>query len=132
MKPDGFKKKGRTFSLVREHFSEHYNLQGSAWNSSGSPWRFYVNCGISFPDLPFESPGSGMWAFHAHTRLTRIIPEARAEYDVTDLNLDELVIEVGETPRKCSAYFFRRHQVLRDSLVKKHYEFGFPYDPELK
>jgi hypothetical protein len=132
MKPGGFKKKSRTFSRARSGYEEHFNVQGSAWNSADAAWRFYVNCAISFPDIPLADPGSGMWKFHAHTRLPKFVSEAPSEYDVTEQNLDALVTEVGDQLRKCSEYFSRRHLTLRESYLSKHYDGGFPYDPELK
>ena len=132
MKPAGFKKNARTFSRLFPTYGEHYNIQGSAWNSAGEPWRFYINCAISFPDLPQKSPGNGMWKFHANTRLGRIVPESQKEFDVSDENLEKLVKEIALDLFSCSNYFSRRNQVLRDSYIQNKYNGAFLDDPELR
>jgi hypothetical protein len=131
MKPWGFKKKSHTFSRAQAGYEEHYNIQGSAWNSSGAPWLFYVNCAISFPDIPLANPGSGMWKFHAHARLPKFVREAPGGYDVSNENLEAVVVQVGEELKKCSEYFSRRHKILRESYLDKRYDSGFLRDPEL-
>ncbi len=132
MKPAGFKKKGSTFSRSRSGYDEHYNIQGSAWNSSSGAWRFYVNCAISFPDIPVRSPDSGMWKYHAHTRLRTLVPVAPAEFDVTEQNQEAALTQLSGLIESCADYFSRRHQILRESYLTQHYHSGFPYDPELK
>lgn len=132
MQPAGYKKKSHTFSRSHADFEEHYNIQGSAWNSAGEAWRFYVNCGISFPGLEVLSPGSGMWKYHAHTRLPALVPKAPAHYDVIAADVEDVVAELGEALRCCSDYLARRHQILRDSYVARRFECGFPYDPEIR
>lgn len=132
MKPKGFKKKGHTFSKEHAEYGEHYNIQGSAWNSTGSHWTFYINCAISFPDLPVLSPGVGMWKYHAHTRLPRFDQSAPAQYDVTETEFEDIVDRLGVSLQKCSEYFHRRHRILKDSYMKKLFDAGFPHDPEKK
>ena len=95
-KPEGFKKKARVFSRQNPAYGEHYNFQGSAWNSPDAPWRFYVNCGISFPDLPAPEKGAGLWGIsHAHARLTLFVPGSPSEYDVTEENFEQLLAELA-------------------------------------
>ena len=130
MKPTGFKKKGHTFSRERSGFAEHYNIQGSAWNSAGTPWRFYVNCGISFPDIQVPRPGSGMWKYHAHTRLEMLAPGAPSAYEVTDQNQEAVLAQLNGHIEQCGAYFARRHQTLKESYLAQRYSAGFPDDPE--
>jgi hypothetical protein len=131
-KPEGFKKKARTFSRFHPAYGECYNLQGSAWNSPDAPWRFYVNCGISFPDIPLEQTGSGMWAFHAHTRLGVFAPDSPPEFDVTDENFEQLASDLTGYLKQCFSYFSRRHEFLRASFVQRKYHLSFLYDPELQ
>ena len=130
-KPAGFKKKGRLFSRFLATYGEHYNIQGSAWNSSESPWRFYVNCGISFIDVPIRTKGVGMWAFHAHSRLRLLVPQARDEYDISFENLEATLSEVIAQLNLCFAYFAHRHDILKTSYIESNYYHSFPHDPEL-
>lgn len=132
MKPAGFKKIGNTFSRAHSEYAEHFNIQGSAWNSSGAPWRFYINCAISFPDVPLRSSGTGLWKFHSHTRLRHIIKDALSEFDVSDDNRSNIVDQVGGLLMTCSAYFKRRHQTLKESYLTQDFTSGFLTDPELK
>lgn len=132
MKPAKFKKIGNTFSRAHDVYGEHFNIQGSAWNSSGAPWRFYINCAISFPDVPLRSEGTGLWKYHAHTRLAQLCGEAPSQFDVTDDSRDEIVDLVGRLLMTCSEYFERRHQVLRQSYLNQEYSSGFLLDPEIK
>lgn len=131
-KPDGFKKKGKTFSRLHATYGEHYNIQGSAWNSPHEPWRFYVNCGVSFPDIPVHTKGAGMRAFHAHTRLRFLVPESLSEYAITHENFEATLAKVVAHLKKCSSYFAQRHEVLRRSYLDKKYRRGFPHDPDLR
>lgn len=132
MKHAGFKKKNSTFSRLRSGYDEHYNIQGSAWNSAGSAWRFYVNCAISFPDIPVRSPGTGMWKYHAHTRLRTLVTGAPGEFDVTELNQESVLVQLSTLIESCADYFARRHQMLRGSYLAQRYESGFLYDPEIR
>lgn len=126
-KPEGFKKKGRTFSRCHPAYGEHYNVQGSAWNSPDAPWRFYVNCGISFPD----AQESGKW-FPTATRLGVFAPDSPPEFDVTDENFEHLISDLTGYIRQCFSYFSRRHEFLRESYVQRKYHLSFLYDPELQ
>lgn len=130
MKSSGFRKTGNTFSKDHANYSEHYNIQGSAWNDSGRPWTFYVNCAISFPGVPNHSAGNGLWKFHAHTRIAGLVAEARTQYAVTEASVEEIADEVGRHIRRCSEYFSHRWEVLRDSYIERDYAGGFPRDPE--
>ena len=132
MRPADFKKKNSTFSRSRSGYQEHYNVQGSAWNSTGGAWRFYINCAISFPDIPVLRPDSGMWKYHAHTRLRKLVPVAPDEFDVTEINQEAVLTQLSGMIESCADYFARRNQILRESYLIQHYEGGFPYDPEIK
>ena len=132
MKPDGFRRKGRSFFRGHADYMEYYQLQGSAWNSPDRPWRFYVNCGVGFPGLPIHGVGTGVSGVHAATRLTVFVREAPPQYDLIPDNLEALVVQIGAHLRRCSAYFARRHEVLRESYQARHYHLSFLHDPELQ
>ena len=131
MKPAGFKKIGNTFSRAHDEYAEHFNIQGSAWNSSGAPWRFYINCAISFPDVPLRSSGTGLWKYHAHTRLEHFCRGAPSEFDASEDNREQIVDLVGELLMTTSEYFSRRHRTLQESYLNQKYSSGFLLDPEL-
>jgi len=68
LKPRGFKKTRHTFIRSRDGYTEHYQIQGSAWNDREGPWTFYLNCGISFDGLPPRSPDRDFPRTHAWMR----------------------------------------------------------------
>jgi hypothetical protein len=132
MKPAKYKKIGQTFSRNHAQYSEHYNIQGSAWNSEDSEWRFYVNCGISFHSIPVSSPGTGMWKFHAHTRLRLLIPEAPSEFSLSAHTKAKVFGDLFTYIGLCSEYFSARNQVLKESYLMNRYRSGFPEDSKRK
>lgn len=132
MRPTGFTRNGSTFSRDCEEYSEHFNFQGSAWNSSAGLWRFYVNCAISFPGIPLKSAGAGLWKFHAHTRLRHLIKHAPSEFDVSDDTREHIVEQISGYLMDCSAYFKKRHQVLKQSCLNQDFTSGFLTDSELQ
>lgn len=130
MKPAGFRKTGKTFTKGHPGYQEHYNIQGSAWNDPERPSTFYVNCAISFPDVPVLAPGAGLWKYHAHARIGHLVSEAAREYEVTEDTMGEIVGMVAAHINACSDYFSRRCDTLRESYLNRNYEGGFPRDPE--
>jgi hypothetical protein len=81
LKPLGFRKTGHTISRGMQGYDERFNFQGSSWNSSGLRWRFYLNCGIEFTDLPPER----QWSYFPHThwagRAGQLVPTAPSEWE---------------------------------------------------
>ena len=132
LKPLGFKKTRHTFSRSHEGFTERYNIQGSAWNDHDGPWTCYVNCGISFDELPPRNPDSDFPRTHAWMRAQHFTSRALPQYDITPDNLASSAALVADVILQCSDYFRRRHTYLRE-----HYEQqpGFTCllaDPELR
>jgi len=134
LKPLGFKKKGHTFSRPHAAYAEYYNIQGSAWNSADKPWRFYINVGISFTDIPLHTNVVGMWKYHSHARLPLFVRTAPPDYDIDPANLNQVLEQLADDFSKCSEYFSRRHAILKESYLKNRYiqNGRFLYDPELK
>jgi hypothetical protein len=120
LKPLGFRKTGHTISRAMQGYHERFNFQGSSWNSSGVKWRFYLNCGVEFTDLPSER----QWSYFPHThwagRAEQLVPTAPLEWDygpATDpmalkAQLHALVLDV-------SRQFGRRTASLRVSYLEK-------------
>jgi hypothetical protein len=84
LKPRGYTKIRHTFSRSMGSYTERIQFQGSAWNDSNSPWRFYINFGVEFYDLSPRDPCRDFSATHCWTRLDTLLPSAAKEYDLPD------------------------------------------------
>lgn len=82
LKPRGFTKVGHTFSRQRDSFTERFQVQGSAWNDSSQPWRFYLNVGVAFPDLPPRLPDRDFPATHCWARVDAIVTGAPSHFEL--------------------------------------------------
>jgi hypothetical protein len=58
LKPLGFKKERRTFWRDMGAYRECFNFQGDEFNGVAG-WRFYLNVGVEFGDLPAREHWSG-------------------------------------------------------------------------
>jgi hypothetical protein len=132
LKPLGFKNTGRTFVRSHDGYTERFQLQGSAWNSPDHPWRFYLNCGITFEGLPRRKPDGNFPHTHAWMSGPLITAAAMPEYNITEKNLPSTIDQVAEVIRQCSDYFQRRHAILRDCYEHRRYHMGVLADPELR
>jgi hypothetical protein len=132
LKPEGFRKSRHTFQRDRGEYAEHYQVQGSAWNSRSEPWTCYLNSGISFRGFPRRTPDGEFPRTHAWMRAGLFVPGARAQYDVTRLALTGVAAELADVIAKCSKYFERRHLALRHAYENQLYVRGFLADPELQ
>ena len=132
LKPIGFKKTRRTFDRQHVGWCEYYQVQGSAWNRSDSPWVFYLNCGISFDGVSRRVPDSDFPRAHAYMRCGFFVPDSRAQYDVTAENETPLLEEVAVVVQRCSNYFSARHDALRELYEANCWKMGFLADPELR
>jgi hypothetical protein len=94
LKPRGFAKAARTFTRKHADYIEVIQIQGSNWNSDDEVWSFYVNILASFHDIPFRDFSVGP-RYHASGRLHEIVPEAPSAFDLTALNMNDLVVEIG-------------------------------------
>ena len=112
LKPLGFTKKRHNFYRTSERFMEHYEIQGSSWNSRDTPWTFYLNCGLRFADLENDSRPDNVWM-----RAERLVPDAPPQYDVTAENMFTLSADLAEVIRRCSEYFQNRHAALRQFYI---------------
>jgi len=132
LKPKGFKKVRHTYSRAMDGYVEKYQIQGSAWNTKDEPWRFYINCGIFFSDIPRRTPDLDFPETHAHSRASRFVKNAPPHHDLDNSNIEEIKKEVCSIIEQASDYFKRRWKVVKDSYVRNEYYLGFPSDPELK
>ena len=76
LKPQGYRKEGKTFVRDCGSYKERYNFQGSSWNGSGVKWRFYLNVGLEFTDLEPERNWSYFANTHWATRIRSVVPDA--------------------------------------------------------
>jgi hypothetical protein len=83
LKARGYKKVRHTFSRDFGTYTERIQFQGSAWNDSSSPWRFYINFGVEFHDVPAierrDFPGTHCW-----TRIQVVALDAPSEFDLSE------------------------------------------------
>jgi len=82
LKPRGYKKSRHTFSRDCGAFTERFQVQGSAWNDASGPWRFYINVGVEFHDVPPREPARDFPGTHCWTRIENLVPGAPAEFDL--------------------------------------------------
>ena len=132
LKPRGYRKVRHTFSRQRDRYAEHFQFQGSSWNDEKSDWRFYLNCGISFDDLPRRSPDMDFPRTHASARAPHLVPAALPHYDISASDPTCLVPDIVAIVDACSEYFARRHEYLKEAYLRKDYKWAFLNDPELQ
>jgi hypothetical protein len=94
LKPQGFLKKAGTFSRAHAEYTELFNIQASNWNG---PWGkcFYVNCGLKFSDLPFETswlyfPGT-QWA----CRIQSLVKGLSDQWHYDESSVNSVVDQLG-------------------------------------
>jgi hypothetical protein len=80
LKPRGFKKVGHNFYRIADDYTERIQFQGSAWNSAGGPWRFYVNIGVEFRGIRTRT-NRGFPRTHCHGRLNDIVKRSPQHFD---------------------------------------------------
>jgi hypothetical protein len=131
LKPLGFKKVRRTFSREHERHIERYQLQGSAWNTDGMRWTFYLNCGITFIGLPRRQPDPDFPHAHAYMRAGYFTDKALAQYDVSRDHMVLIAEGVRDAINEVSGFFARRCEHLRASYLKRKYFHLFLDDAEL-
>lgn len=119
-KPQGFLKAGKTFTKVFEGFSVAIQFQGSNWNSADEPWRFYLNTGIHFADLPRRTPDKDFPNIHSWTRVgTSLSLSAEAHYDLEPRKETELIQNIKKIVEDCLHYFEGQHNKIRTAYLER-------------
>ncbi|MGB4812658.1 MAG: DUF4304 domain-containing protein [Methylophilaceae bacterium] len=95
LKSLGYKKIRHTFSRELPDYIERVQLQGSAWNSSGKSWLFYINIGIQFSDLPRSELDRDFPNTHAHGRIGSIVKSETSFFELTEKNSNEMLIIIA-------------------------------------
>ena len=125
LKTLGFKKVRRTFSKDMGNYWERFNFQGSSWNYPGNEdWRYYINLGVEFKDLPSRRN----WSYIPHThwsgRIESVLKDASAvgEYN-EDTNKKELAEKLKDYILEASRKMSEEIEGIRSHyLGKKHLE----------
>jgi len=129
LKPLGFRKKSATFSREHADYTELFNIQASQWNG---PWgrSFYVNCGLTFRDLPMESP----WTYFPNTqwadRIETVVPTAPKQWDYSEnQNMTQLTERLGACILEASEEFAASLSKYRQEYLERverilHYRQG--------
>jgi hypothetical protein len=119
-KPRGYTKLRRTFRKEEVRYSLAFQFQGSDWNSAGSPWRFYLNVGLGFLDIPRRSPDSNFPMIHSSTRIGPTLSEwAEPHYEIIEKEQKILVGKIAAMVADCESYFASTHEVLRQRYLLK-------------
>ena len=117
-KPRGYSKLRRTFEKEYEGYAVAFQFQGSDWNDASRAWRFYLNTGIRFPDLPRRDPDRDFPTIHAWTRVRAAISEmAEPQYEISDENLESQIQKMAIIVEDCISYFSANH-----GLIHTRYE----------
>jgi hypothetical protein len=98
LKPMGFKKRGRSFFVLREEFEECYNIQGCSWNSGEEPWEFYLNVNVRFLDIP-TIPGL---KYHASGRSNGLLPGSPPSFEILKGSVSTVAAEVHDVVKSIS------------------------------
>ena len=92
--PRGYKKVRHTFSRDVGTHTERIQFQGSAFNHSSRPWRFYINFGVEFHDLPAierrDFPGT-----HWVTRIETIVLDLPNHFDLFEQGADDFADKIA-------------------------------------
>ena len=98
LKPKGFRKIRHRFYRNKETYIEYFDIQGSSWNSSNSPWRFYLNTAIDFIGIPKRNSVQ----FHAEGRIEWIVKGYEPHFELSTETYENLLIEVPLLIEKAS------------------------------
>lgn len=120
LKPLGFHKSGHTISRALPGYHERFNFQGSAWNEAGIGWRFYINVGVEFTDLP---PEPLWWYFpHAHWagRAEQLVPSAPRQWECSEaFDLAALKNALRQVILEASRALSVQHGTLRAAYLQR-------------
>jgi hypothetical protein len=76
----GYRKERRTFSRDMGAYWERFNIQGDDYNGVAG-WRFYLNAGVEFKDIPARIHWSGFPHTHWTNRMDRLVPGSPKDWE---------------------------------------------------
>jgi len=120
----GYKKVRHTFSREMGDYVERIQFQGSKWNNSDDSWRFYINFGVEFSDLPPRIPCHDFPSTHCWTRIEQLVPDAPKQYDLPEL-------DTAEFARELSAYFESASRQVAQQIRWIHSSYQQQHSPRL-
>lgn len=106
LKPAGYSKERFTFSRDAGAYIERVQFQGSTWNAAGESWRFYINVGLQFKDIPPRSPDRDFPRTHVWERIGNIV-DAPSQFDISVESATILASEVNAFIVSASAVISR-------------------------
>jgi hypothetical protein len=131
-KQRGYRKLRHTFRKEDTHYTLAFQLQGSDWNSSDSPWRFYLNVGIHFPGFLRRMPDRDFPTIHAWSRVgTSLSSWSEPYYEISTEDQDLQFSHISAVVHDCEGYFVQRHAMLRERYVAKSIPYLCYLDEEL-
>ena len=119
LKSMGFKKVRRTFSRDMGLYREKFNFQGSDSNGI-SGWRFYLNVGVEFKDLPPENRWSYFPNTHWAARSESLVEHSPKEwmYDL-ETNKELLAKRLLEVMNIASQVIVSDVKEIREDYLRK-------------
>jgi len=118
LKPKGYKKVRQTFSRAVGDYTERVQFQGSAFNDSSRPCRFYINFGVEFHDLRPRVPCRDFPETHCWTRIEAIFPGVPSQYDLPDESVADFTEHIATLLASASDSVAQRIQVIRQSYAE--------------
>jgi hypothetical protein len=115
LKPRGYRKVRHNFSRDMDGYGERFEFQGSSYNDSDGPWRFYINVGVDFPDIPPRGP----------VRIETVVAGAPKHFDLVSPDASDLMRSVADLVESASAQVGAQLPEIRDAFVEKRYWVGF-------
>lgn len=123
-KPRGYSRLRHTFQRDEDGYALAFQFQGSDWNSAGSPWRFYLNAGIRFPDVPRCIPDRDFPTIHTWTRVGPGLSEwSEPHYEIVDGETKKLTGKIAAIVHDSEQYFMTNHRILRQKFAEKPVRF---------
>jgi hypothetical protein len=107
LKPRGYRKTGHNFHRVADGYTERIQFQGSAWNSTNGPWRFYANIGVEFQGLRVPT-NRGFPRTHCWTRLKGIVARAPDYFDFQPSGAEPLACRLAKLLESASDTIARK------------------------
>ncbi len=124
LKPRGYTRLRRTFQKEHEGYAVAFQFQGSDWNSAGSPWRFYLNAGLRFSDLPRRDMDRDFPTIHSWTRVGVGLSQwAEPHYEILEGDEDLLIGKLAAIIEDSQKYFATNHRTIREKYELKPISF---------
>jgi len=115
LKPRGYHKKHHAFIRELDGYTEAFAFQGSAWNDSVGPWRFYINVTVAFPDIP-NRPA---------VRIEHVVAGTPQHFDLPEPAPPSFAGELAVLLGQASDSIASQLPQIREAFLEKRYWVGF-------